>query len=99
MANTAISGLTDGSPAAGTDIVPVARGAANRKLALSTVRTYMQSNLHPVAVSGSYTDLGDKPTFPATTTDLPEGSNLYYTDSRVDARVTSLLPGGAFISR
>ena len=74
MADTAISGLTDGSPATGTDLVPVARGAGNRKLALSAVRTYMQSNLHPVATSGSYIDLGNKPTIPATTSDLPEGS-------------------------
>ena len=72
MADTAISGLTDGSPAVGTDLVPVARGAANRKLSLSVVRTYMQSNLHPVAVSGSYNDLGDKPAIPSGDLDVTD---------------------------
>jgi len=98
MADTPISGLTDGSPAVGTDVAVVARGASNRKLALSAIRTYMLATLHPVATSGSYNDLGDTPDIPATTTDLPEGDNLYYTDERVDARVTALLPSGAFVS-
>src|SRR5688572_3460051 len=57
MADTAISGLTDGSPAAGTDLVPVARGAANRKLALT---------------SGSYNDLGDKPAIPSGDLDVTD---------------------------
>ena len=61
MADTAITGLTDGAPALGTDVTVVARGAANPRLALSAVRTYMQANLHPVALSGSYADLSGTP--------------------------------------
>lgn len=31
---------------------------------------------------------------PATTTDLPEGTNLYFTSERVDDRVASLIVAG-----
>jgi hypothetical protein len=61
MADTAITGLTDGAPAQGTDVAVVARGATNRKIALSAIRSYMQANLHPVATSGSYADLSGTP--------------------------------------
>lgn len=37
MADTKISALTDGAPAQGTDIVPVARGGANRRLTVANI--------------------------------------------------------------
>lgn len=36
-----------------------------------------------VATSGSYVDLINKPTIPTTTTQISEGTNLYYTNARV----------------
>lgn len=54
-------------------------------------------------ISWSYNDAGDTltPTVslaPFSTTDLAEGSNLYYTDERVDDRVAALLVAGTGIS-
>ena len=47
--------------------------------------------------SGSWNDLADKPTVAATTTDLPEGTNQYFTNERVDDRVNAILREGAGI--
>ena len=47
--------------------------------------------------SGSWNDLADKPTVAATTTDLPEGNNQYFTNERVDDRVNAILREGAGI--
>lgn len=44
--------------------------------------------------SGSYNDLTDKPTVAADTGELPEGSNLYFTNERVDDRVNAILREG-----
>ena len=45
--------------------------------------------------SGSWNDLADKPTVAATTTDLPEGTNQYFTNERVDDRVNAILREGS----
>lgn len=37
----------------------------------------------PNLFSGSYTDLSNKPAIPSTTSDISEGTRLYYTDARV----------------
>ena len=47
--------------------------------------------------SGSYNDLTDKPTVAATTSDLPEGTNQYFTNERVDDRVAAILREGTGI--
>ena len=47
--------------------------------------------------SGSYNDLTDKPLTAANTGELPEGSNLYFTNERVDDRVNAILREGAGI--
>lgn len=47
--------------------------------------------------SGSWNDLADKPTVAATTTDLPEGNNQYFTNERVDDRVNAILREGTGI--
>ena len=47
--------------------------------------------------SGSWNDLADKPTVAATTTDLPEGTNQYFTNERVDDRVNAILREGSGI--
>ena len=44
----------------------------------------------PVATSGSYTDLLDKPAIPSTTSEILEGSNLYFTDTRARAAMNGL---------
>lgn len=49
-------------------------------------------SLHKVATSGSYADLTNKPVIPANTSQISEGTNLYYTD----ARVNNLLATGGF---
>ena len=45
--------------------------------------------------SGSWNDLADKPTVAASTTDLPEGTNQYFTNERVDDRVNAILREGS----
>ena len=47
--------------------------------------------------SGSYTDLTNKPTVAANTGELPEGTNLYFTNERVDDRVNAVLREGTGI--
>jgi hypothetical protein len=47
--------------------------------------------------SGSYNDLTDKPLTAANTGELPEGTNLYFTNERVDDRVGAILREGAGI--
>tara|TARA_A200000159_G_scaffold88109_1_gene81606 strand:+ start:1170 stop:3209 length:2040 start_codon:yes stop_codon:yes gene_type:complete len=47
--------------------------------------------------SGSYTDLTNKPTVAANTGELPEGTNLYFTNERVDDRVAAVLREGTGI--
>lgn len=47
--------------------------------------------------SGSYNDLTDKPSVAATTSDLPEGTNQYFTNERVDDRVNTILREGTGI--
>ena len=47
--------------------------------------------------SGSYNDLTDKPSVAANTTELPEGTNLYFTNERVDDRVNAILREGTGI--
>ncbi len=47
--------------------------------------------------SGSYNDLTDKPLAAANTGELPEGSNLYFTNERVDDRVNAILREGTGI--
>lgn len=47
--------------------------------------------------SGSWNDLADKPTVAATTTDLTEGTNQYFTNERVDDRVNAILREGSGI--
>tara|TARA_A100001035_G_scaffold280306_1_gene285392 strand:- start:351 stop:2393 length:2043 start_codon:yes stop_codon:yes gene_type:complete len=47
--------------------------------------------------SGSYNDLTDKPTVAATTSELPEGTNQYFTNERVDDRVAAILREGTGI--
>ena len=47
--------------------------------------------------SGSWNDLADKPTVAASTTDLPEGTNQYFTNERVDDRVNAVLREGSNI--
>ena len=45
--------------------------------------------------SGSWNDLADKPTVAATTTELTEGTNQYFTNERVDDRVNAILREGS----
>ena len=47
--------------------------------------------------SGSYNDLTDKPNVAANTGELTEGSNLYFTNERVDDRVAAILREGTGI--
>lgn len=47
--------------------------------------------------SGSYNDLTDKPLAAANTGELPEGTNLYFTNERVDDRVGAILREGTGI--
>ena len=47
--------------------------------------------------SGSWNDLADKPTVAATTTELTEGTNQYFTNERVDDRVNAILREGSGI--
>ena len=46
--------------------------------------------LATVASTGSYNDLIDTPTIPSTTTQIAEGTNLYFTDARAKAAVTTI---------
>ena len=48
--------------------------------------------------SGAYADLTGKPTIPATTDDITEGSKKYYTDERVDDRIANLFQAGSGIT-
>lgn len=45
-----------------------------------------------------YTNFTNTPTIPSSTTDITEGTNLYYTDERVDDRVNALLVAGSNIT-
>ena len=47
--------------------------------------------------SGSWNDLADKPTVAASTTELTEGTNQYFTNERVDDRVNAILREGSGI--
>ena len=47
--------------------------------------------------SGSWNDLADKPSVAATTSDLPEGTNQYFTNERVDDRVAAMMVEGSGI--
>ena len=47
--------------------------------------------------SGSYNDLTDKPSVAANSGELTEGSNLYFTNERVDDRVAAILREGTGI--
>ena len=47
--------------------------------------------------SGSYNDLTDKPLTAANTGELPEGTNLYFTNERIDDRVGAILREGTGI--
>lgn len=70
------------------------------EMAQDTVAALIQNG---TGISWSYSDVGNSltPTVtlsPFSTTDLVEGSNLYYTDERVDDRVAALLVAGTGIS-
>lgn len=60
MADLKISALTDGAPAQDTDIIPVARGAGNRRLTLENVKNYTAAPI-PIAFAdvATATDLVD----------------------------------------
>jgi hypothetical protein len=47
------------------------------------------SGLATVATTGAYSDLTGAPSIPSTTTDLSEGTNLYYTQGRFDTAFTA----------
>ena len=47
-------------------------------------------SLATVATSGSYTDLSNKPTIPASTAQLTESGNLYFTNARAIASLSGL---------
>ena len=69
-----------------TTAVATTGGAVN----FTTVATQLQSN---PGFSGSYNDLTNKPT----TTNITEGTNLYYTDARARSAI-SLASGGTYNS-
>ena len=48
--------------------------------------------------SGAYADLTGKPTIPATTDDITEGTKKFYTDERVDDRISNLFQAGTGIT-
>ena len=48
--------------------------------------------------SGAYADLTGKPTIPATTDDITEGTKKFYTDERVDDRINALVQAGTNVS-
>ena len=45
-----------------------------------------------------YNNFTNTPSIPATTNDISEGTNLYFTDERVDDRVNNLVQGGSGIT-
>ena len=45
-----------------------------------------------------YNNFTNTPSIPATTNDISEGTNLYFTDERVDDRVNNLIQGGSGIT-
>lgn len=47
-----------------------------------------------VLFSGNYNDLTNKPTIPSTTTDITEGNNLYFTQTRARESVSAVDNGG-----
>jgi hypothetical protein len=95
MADTPITGLPDGSPAQGTDVAVVARGAANRKLTLAAVRAYTQANLHPVATSGSYADLSGTPDLLALPAKETEAGTTYTLVSADKGKIKAFTSGSA----
>jgi predicted RecA/RadA family phage recombinase len=50
--------------------------------------SYTDLTNKPSLFSGAYADLTGKPSIPSTTSDISEGSNLYYTDSRSRAALS-----------
>ena len=61
----------------------------------ATGLTLAGDNYNPF--SGSWNDLADKPTVAASTTELTEGTNQYFTNERVDDRVNAILREGSGI--
>jgi hypothetical protein len=51
--------------------------------------SYNDLSNKPTLFSGAYADLTGKPTIPSTTSDITEGSNLYYTDARARAAISA----------
>lgn len=54
--------LSNAAALADGNYIAVDQGGDAKRVAISTLRTAMQTGLHAVAVSGSYNDLGDLPT-------------------------------------
>lgn len=108
MANTRVSDLTQGGVFAGTDIVYVVEtpGSGGVYKDGDQLAEYIRDVVASFATAGSnigivHNDGADTLTFsftgiiPADTDDLPEGaSNLYFTDERVDDRVSALIQDG-----
>ena len=55
-------------------------------------------NNHPAGYFLDYENFTNTPAVPTTTTDLPEGTNLYYTNERVDDQINQVLVGGRNIT-
>lgn len=77
-----------GSTGNETDITAVAiEGESTSQKANITMREKVTFAAETSGIR--YTDLSGTPSIPSTTSDITEGTNLYYTDARADARIAA----------
>jgi hypothetical protein len=92
--NTAVSNLVDSAPAALDTLNELAAALGDDANFSATVTTALGNKFNTSDFNSTFdTRLGTK-----STTNLAEGTNLYYTDERVDDRVSSLLVAGTNVS-
>lgn len=88
---TAVSQLTNDSgfvTAAGARSAISVTGSLSYN-AVTGVISYTAPTLATVATTGAYADLTGKPTIPSTTTDIAEGTNLYFTNARARSAISA----------
>jgi hypothetical protein len=84
--------LTSGSLSDST-IVPVLDGGTTKKASLSSLQSYLTDDLATDSELSTQIGNVNSTISGLSTTDISEGSNKYYTDTKVDARITN---SGAF---
>lgn len=88
--NIKISDLSALTAAQNSTVVPVVDGGTTKKMSLSTLQTHLTASfVTPSNLSSEVSTLNS--TINALTTDdIAEGSNEYYTNAKVDARINSV---------